>query len=175
MQLCCFSTSLEQADVCISCCSTGFAVTASPAKVAEQLCFGCQIGCCSTASSPWLHGGPGRTCPGASNGLCPISPRGCHHRCLPHRMMSSVAKQDCSKRCSSTLKHFVFFLLWSDNASTVFHITHRDRTKSTLLPQVSPDLQTLAASHLYSLRAMYIPGEQNQLADLFSCQKPSPG
>lgn len=44
--------------VCISCCSTGFAVTISPAKVAEQLCYGCQIGCCSSVSSPWLHGGP---------------------------------------------------------------------------------------------------------------------
>lgn len=173
MQLCCFSTSLEQADVCISCRSAGFAVTASPTKVAEQLCFGCQIGCCSTASSPWLHGE--RTCAGTSNGLCPISAQ--------RLSLQMTAPQD-GEQCGKTrlqqaaLLHSQrgrHVLLWSDNALTVFCINHQDGTKSTWLPQVSPDLQTLAASHLYSLRAVYIPGEQNQLADLFSCQKPSLG
>lgn len=99
-----------------------------------------------------LHGGPGRSCPRASNGLCPVSPRGCHHRCLPHRMVGSVAKQALPS------------IPEREVCSLTVDSVHQDRNQLTRLLQVSHDHQSAS---------MYIPGEQNQLPDLFSCQKPS--
>ena len=79
------------------------------------------------------------------------------------------------------LQHFLPFLIGkhvlvrSDNTSTVYHINHQGGTKSARLLQVSTDLLTWAAPRLMSLRAMYIPGEQNHLADFLSRQKPPSG
>ncbi|KAF1376105.1 hypothetical protein PFLUV_G00227210 [Perca fluviatilis] len=59
--------------------------------------------------------------------------------------------------------------------STVFHINHQGGTNSARLLQVSQDLLTWAAPHLPSLRAVYLLGDQNQVADFHSHHKPLPG
>ncbi|XP_075336649.1 uncharacterized protein LOC142397191 [Odontesthes bonariensis] len=66
-------------------------------------------------------------------------------------------------------------LVRSDNVSAVSHINHQGGTRSALLLQASRDLLLWAAPRLASLRAMYLPGERNQTADLLSRGKPPPG
>ncbi|XP_075325299.1 uncharacterized protein LOC142383412 [Odontesthes bonariensis] len=66
-------------------------------------------------------------------------------------------------------------LVRSDNVSAVSHINHQGGTRSALLLQASRDLLLWAAPRLASLKAMYLPGERNQTADLLSRGKPPPG
>lgn len=66
-------------------------------------------------------------------------------------------------------------LIRSDNTSTVYHINHQGGTRSLRLLKVSQDLLTWAAPRLCTLRAVYLPGEDNQIADYLSRQKPPPG
>ncbi|XP_075325338.1 uncharacterized protein LOC142383616 [Odontesthes bonariensis] len=66
-------------------------------------------------------------------------------------------------------------LVRSDNVSAVSHINHQGGTRSALLLQASRDLLLWAAPRLASLKAMYLPGERNQTADLLSHGKPPPG
>ena len=66
-------------------------------------------------------------------------------------------------------------LVRSDNVSAVSHINHQGGTRSARLLQASRDLLLWAAPRLASLRAMYLPGVQNQAADLLSRCKPPPG
>ncbi|XP_062372037.1 uncharacterized protein LOC134059609 [Sardina pilchardus] len=66
-------------------------------------------------------------------------------------------------------------LVRSDNVSTVSHINHQGGTRSAQLLQASWDLLLWAAPRLASLRAMYLPGDRNQAADLLSRCKPPPG
>lgn len=79
------------------------------------------------------------------------------------------------------LQHFLphlegkHVLVRSDNTSAVYHVNHQGGTKSARLLQVSTDLLTWAAPRLASLRAMYLPGEQNQPADFLSRQRPPSG
>ncbi len=79
------------------------------------------------------------------------------------------------------LEHFMPFLrgkhvlVHSDNMSTMSQIGHQGGTRSAQLLQVTQSLLTWAAPHLASLRAMYLPGEQNLVADFLSQGKPPPG
>lgn len=79
------------------------------------------------------------------------------------------------------LEHFLPYLkgrhilIRSDNTSTVFHINHQGGTRSPRLLQVTQHLLRWAAPRLASLRAMYLPGELNQLADSLSRQDPPSG
>ncbi|XP_056269652.1 uncharacterized protein LOC130193228 [Pseudoliparis swirei] len=79
------------------------------------------------------------------------------------------------------LKQFLPFLagkhilVRSDNTPTVFHINHQGGTRSAKLLHAACALLTWAAPRLTSLRAMYIPGEQNQVADSLSRHRPPPG
>ncbi|XP_068583377.1 LOW QUALITY PROTEIN: uncharacterized protein [Cebidichthys violaceus] len=79
------------------------------------------------------------------------------------------------------LKHFLpslrgkHVLVRSDNTSAVFHINHQGGTRSLELLRVSRALLTWAAPRLTSLRAMYLPGERNQVADFLSRHKPPAG
>lgn len=66
-------------------------------------------------------------------------------------------------------------LIRSDNTSTVYHINHQGGTRSARLLKVSRDLLEWAAPRLSSLRAVYLPGECNQVADALSRQAPAPG
>jgi len=66
-------------------------------------------------------------------------------------------------------------LVRSDNTPTVFHINHQDGTRSAKLLHAACALLIWAAPRLTSLRAMYIPGEQNQVADPLSRHRPPPG
>lgn len=79
------------------------------------------------------------------------------------------------------LQHFLpsltgrHVLIRSDNTTTVYHINHQGGTKSARLLQVATDLLRWAAPRLASLRAAYIPGNRNQVADSLSRQKPPSG
>ncbi|XP_034001039.1 uncharacterized protein LOC117494304 [Trematomus bernacchii] len=79
------------------------------------------------------------------------------------------------------LRHFLPYLrgrhvlVRSDNTTTVYHINHQGGIKSARLLEVSQTLLTWAAPCLASLRSMYLPGEQNQVADFPSRHKPPPG
>ena len=79
------------------------------------------------------------------------------------------------------LQHFLpclrgkHVLVRSDNTSTVFHINHQGGTKSARLLRVSQDLLTWAAPRLLSLRAIYLSGEQNHLADFLYRKQPPSG
>ena len=79
------------------------------------------------------------------------------------------------------LKHFMphlqgrHVLVRSDNTSTVYHVNHQGGTKSARLLEVSTELLTWAAPRLTSLRAVFIPGEQNRVADFLSRQNPPSG
>ena len=79
------------------------------------------------------------------------------------------------------LRHFMPYLrgkhvlIRSDNTSVVYHINHQGGTKSARLLQVSTDLLRWAAPRLMSLRAMYLPGERNSVADFLSRQEPPSG
>ena len=61
------------------------------------------------------------------------------------------------------------------NRAVVSQINHQGGTKSAQLLQVSQRLLTWATPHLLSLRAMWLPGDRNQVADFLSRRKPPPG
>lgn len=79
------------------------------------------------------------------------------------------------------LRHFLphlqgkHVLVRSDNRAVVSQINHQGGTKSAQLLQVSQRLLTWATPHLLSLRAMWLPGDRNQVADFLSRRKPPPG
>ena len=95
VDLCHISSSLGQTNVHFSCGSSGLAVAAPPAEVAEWLPLGCQAAQVQEAQgvttvSPRL----GLHAQGCPYGLCSLSQGDCHHRCLPLRMGGSMAEQD---------------------------------------------------------------------------------
>lgn len=79
------------------------------------------------------------------------------------------------------LQHFLPYLegrhvlVRSDNISAVSQINHQGGTRSARLLWVTQDLLNWAASRLASLRAMYLPGQRNRVADFLSRGKPPPG
>lgn len=79
------------------------------------------------------------------------------------------------------LQHFLphlrgkHVLVQTDNTSTVYHINHQGGTRSARLLFVSRQLLTWAAPRLSTLRAVYLPGNRNQVADFLSRQSPLPG
>ncbi|KAK7898748.1 hypothetical protein WMY93_019601 [Mugilogobius chulae] len=79
------------------------------------------------------------------------------------------------------LKHFLPYLqgrhvlIRSDNITTVYHINHQGSPRSAQLLKASQDLLMWAAPRLCSLRATYLPGDRNHIADFLSRRKPLPG
>ncbi|XP_077395323.1 uncharacterized protein LOC144031774 [Festucalex cinctus] len=79
------------------------------------------------------------------------------------------------------LMHFLPYLsgrhvlIRSDNTTTVFHINHQGGVRSARLLEISQLLLRWAAPRLASLRATYLPGVRNQLADSLSRRGPPPG
>lgn len=59
-------------------------------------------------------------------------------------------------------------LIRSDNKAVVSQINHQGGTKSVRLLSVSRHLFTWAAPRLSSLRAVWLSGDQNQVADFLS-------
>ncbi len=66
-------------------------------------------------------------------------------------------------------------LVRSDNMTAVAQVNHHGGTRSEQLLLEAAELLTWAASHLAGLRAMYLPGDQNPVADFLSRCKPAPG
>uniref|UniRef100_UPI0037E7B013 uncharacterized protein n=1 Tax=Semicossyphus pulcher TaxID=241346 RepID=UPI0037E7B013 len=66
-------------------------------------------------------------------------------------------------------------LIRSDNKSAVYHVNGQGGTRSTQSLHVAQQLLVWAFPHLSSLRAMYLPGPQNVVADFLSRQKPPSG
>ncbi|XP_057713573.1 uncharacterized protein LOC130929952 [Corythoichthys intestinalis] len=79
------------------------------------------------------------------------------------------------------LRHFYPFLrgrhvlVRSDNAAAVYHINHQGGTRSAHLLEASRRLLVWAAPRLASLRATYLPGQLNRLADSLSRRRLPPG
>ncbi|XP_057686428.1 uncharacterized protein LOC130912382 [Corythoichthys intestinalis] len=79
------------------------------------------------------------------------------------------------------LRHFYPFLrgrhvlVRSDNAAAVYHINHQGGTRSAHLLEASRRLLVWAAPRLASLRAAYLPGQLNRLADSLSRRRLPPG
>ncbi|XP_014827275.1 PREDICTED: uncharacterized protein LOC106916513 [Poecilia mexicana] len=79
------------------------------------------------------------------------------------------------------LRHFLphlqgrHVLIWSDNTSVVYHINHQGGTRSAQLLKESQDLLEWASVHLSTLRAVYLPGLHNQVADSLSRWAQAPG
>ncbi|XP_033996783.1 uncharacterized protein LOC117491055 [Trematomus bernacchii] len=79
------------------------------------------------------------------------------------------------------LRHFLpqltdrHVLVRSDNMSAVSQINHQGGTRSVQLLRVSQSLLSWASPRLASLRAVFLPGDQNQVADFLSRHKPPPG
>lgn len=79
------------------------------------------------------------------------------------------------------LQHFLpclrgkHILVRTDNTSVVYHINHQGGVRSAQLLAESQALLVWAAPRLSSLRAMYLPGDCNQIADSLSRWSPSPG
>ncbi|XP_033987890.1 uncharacterized protein LOC117483621 [Trematomus bernacchii] len=79
------------------------------------------------------------------------------------------------------LRHFLpqltdrHVLVRSDNMSAVSQINHQGGTRSAQLLRVSQSLLSWASPRLASLRAVFLPGDQNQVADFLSRHKPPPG
>ncbi|XP_043992837.1 uncharacterized protein LOC122842759 [Gambusia affinis] len=79
------------------------------------------------------------------------------------------------------LRHFLphlegrHVLIRSDNTSVVYHINHQGGTRSAQLLQESRDLLNWATVHLCTLRAVYLPGLCNGVADSLSRRAPAPG
>ncbi|XP_057701544.1 uncharacterized protein LOC130921537 [Corythoichthys intestinalis] len=79
------------------------------------------------------------------------------------------------------LRHFYPFLrgrhvlVRSDNAAAVYHINHQGGTRSAHLLEASRRLLVWAAPRLASLRAAYLPGQLNRLADSLSRRRLQPG
>ena len=66
-------------------------------------------------------------------------------------------------------------LIRTDNTSTVYHINHQGGVRSPQSLQVAQRLLRWAFPHFASLRAMHLPGLDNQAADLLSRGSPPPG
>ena len=62
-----------------------------------------------------------------------------------------------------------------DNMSMVSQVNHQGGTRSARLLRVCWSLLTWASSRLASLRAVYLPGDRNRVADFLSRWKPPPG
>ncbi|XP_037536617.1 uncharacterized protein LOC119413633 [Nematolebias whitei] len=79
------------------------------------------------------------------------------------------------------LRHFLphlegrHVLVRSDNTSVVYHINHQGGTRSAQLLSVSRELLEWASPRLSTLRAAYLPGRHNQVADFLSRQESPPG
>ncbi|XP_049432622.1 uncharacterized protein LOC125889006 [Epinephelus fuscoguttatus] len=79
------------------------------------------------------------------------------------------------------LRHFLphlqgrHVLIRSDNKAVVSQINHQGGTKSVRLLSASRRLLTWAVPRLSSLRAVWLSGNQNRVADFLSRHKPSPG
>ncbi|XP_077388987.1 uncharacterized protein LOC144026275 [Festucalex cinctus] len=79
------------------------------------------------------------------------------------------------------LMHFLPYLsgrhvlIRSDNTTTVFQINRQGGVRSAPLLETSQHLLRWAAPRLASLRATYLPGVRNQLADSLSRRGPPPG
>ena len=66
-------------------------------------------------------------------------------------------------------------LVRSDNMSTVSQVNHQGGTRLARLLRLSRSLFTWASPRLASLRAVYLPGDRNPVADFLSRRKPPPG
>ena len=66
-------------------------------------------------------------------------------------------------------------LIRSDNMSAVYNVNHQGGTRSTPSLRVARCLLRWAYPRFSSLRAMYLPGPQNVVADFLSRQKPPSG
>ncbi|XP_030219303.1 uncharacterized protein LOC115548682 [Gadus morhua] len=66
-------------------------------------------------------------------------------------------------------------LVRSDKMSAVAQINHQGGTRSSRLLRVSRNLLAWAYPRLASVRAVFIPGQRNQVADFLTRQKPPPG
>lgn len=66
-------------------------------------------------------------------------------------------------------------LVRSDNVSVVYHVNHMGGTRSAVLFRWSRRLLLWASVHLTSLRAAYVPGPRNRVADFLSRQTLLPG
>lgn len=79
------------------------------------------------------------------------------------------------------LKHFLphlegkHVLVRSDNTSVVYHINHQGGTRSAQLLELTQDLLGWAFPRLPTLRAVYLPGRDNWVADSLSRRTPAPG
>ncbi|XP_030293378.1 uncharacterized protein LOC115593839 [Sparus aurata] len=79
------------------------------------------------------------------------------------------------------LQHFLpvlkgrHVLIRTDSTSAVYHINHQGGTRSKLGLRVSEQLLTWAFPHFLSLRAVHLPGVQNNVADVLSRQGPPQG
>lgn len=79
------------------------------------------------------------------------------------------------------LRHFLphlrgkHVLIQTDNTSVVYHINHQGGSRSAMLLRVSSQLLMWAAPRLSTLRAVYLPGNVNRVADFLSRQAPPPG
>ncbi len=65
-------------------------------------------------------------------------------------------------------------LIRTDNTTMVFYINHQGGTRSRSLLNLAQRLWKWADVHLLSLRAMYLPGHYNQIADSLSRANPTP-
>ncbi len=65
-------------------------------------------------------------------------------------------------------------LIRTDNTTVVFYINHQGGTRSQSLLNLAQRLWKWADVHLLSLRARYLPGRYNQIADSLSRANPTP-
>ena len=186
-------------------CSFGLPQDPANAEAAECLRARPEAGqtretLCDTCKSPSLlpMGGPGAPAHRSPPREHSIEEDSGDNRCFPHRLGSSLGRQDgarfmdtplgwrtqqCSgvENSSLVLKALLssiqgrHVLIRTDSSSTVYHIHHQGGTKSLRCLQVAQKLLFGAFQHLASLKAIFIPGIVNRAADLLSRTGPPPG